>query len=177
LRGERGGSLVHRKNYEKERSVMESFKIDNFRECHKAEFPPFETLKKEECARLALLLRKKLGHPPDSDSLDFVKHVFSQSQYVNGYNADSEDFSIARLARELDIDVSNEIYVNWRRFDEIDRFRFSDFEKYFSDIWYPGPDDIDVFDDSFKWIISVTHSGKVKCLKINGTSGDDEPDN
>ena len=40
--------------------------------------------------------------------------------------------------------------------------------KYFDDIWYPDSDDIDIFDQTLSWILTVLHNGDVKILQIGG---------
>jgi hypothetical protein len=32
---------------------------------------------------------------------------------------------------------------------------------YFSDLWYPGADDIDLFDASVSWVVAIRHDGAV----------------
>lgn len=41
------------------------------------------------------------------------------------------------------------VYINWYRYDQVDEMAFVDLDKCFADIWYPGPDDIDIFDSEF----------------------------
>ena len=41
---------------------------------------------------------------------------------------------------------------------------FAIVSKYFSDIWYPSTDDIDVFDSSVSWILSVNHEGEIRSM-------------
>ncbi|WP_234399978.1 hypothetical protein [Campylobacter concisus] len=39
--------------------------------------------------------------------------------------------------------------------------RFDDLSKFFSDIWYPSLNDIEIFDINLNWIISVRHYGAI----------------
>ena len=48
-------------------------------------------------------------------------------------------------------------------FDDADEMHFGDLDKYFYDIWYPVTDDIDIFDDTFKWLLLIVHNG---CLRM-----------
>jgi hypothetical protein len=57
------------------------------------------------------------------------------------------------------------VYLNWYRFDDIDQIDLAALDQYFSDIWYPGSDDLDVFDDSTDWIVSIAHFGKIRFFK------------
>jgi hypothetical protein len=38
----------------------------------------------------------------------------------------------------------------------------------FADLWYPGPDDIDILDASLSWILAVGHDGEVKLVQLPG---------
>lgn len=46
--------------------------------------------------------------------------------------------------------------------------RFKDLTEHFDYIWYPGPDDIEIFDDSLSWILSVDHGGYLRVLVLDG---------
>jgi hypothetical protein len=69
------------------------------------------------------------------------------------------DIDLLHIFNENEISYSEKIYLNWYRFDRIDEMYVMDVAQYFSDLWYPGADDIDVFDFDLNWIISVTHYG------------------
>jgi len=51
------------------------------------------------------------------------------------------------------------------KFNKFDGFNadeeFDDLFKFFSDIWYPSLDDIEIFDINLNWIISVRHYGDI----------------
>ena len=53
-----------------------------------------------------------------------------------------------------------------RKFNHLYQSILNDTDSYFDDIWYPDADDIDVFDDTVTWILSVAHSGQNKLLKL-----------
>ena len=58
------------------------------------------------------------------------------------------------------------VYINWRHFESLDEMAFVALAKYFDDIWYAGADDIDIFDDTLSWVLSVRHDGEVRALKL-----------
>lgn len=53
-------------------------------------------------------------------------------------------------------------YINWRGFEDIDRLETKALAKYFDDIWYPGPDEIDIWDASYEWIMSIDADGGIR---------------
>ncbi len=59
----------------------------------------------------------------------------------------------------------DELFVQWRIFQEVDKFRRVDLEREFYSIWYPTSDDIEVFDGTLKWIVFVSHHGSISFLK------------
>jgi len=66
----------------------------------------------------------------------------------------------------LGISAEKKVYVNWYRYDNVDEIQFVDLTKYFDDIWYPGLDDIDIFDATFSWILSISHDGAVRSARL-----------
>lgn len=58
------------------------------------------------------------------------------------------------------------MFINWDRYEEIDEMGLDDLNRYFSDIWYPGSDEVDVFDSSFGWFLSVSPEGYVKVVRV-----------
>ena len=80
--------------------------------------------------------------------------------------AEDENFSLKSLLKELDIEVKGKIFINWYRFDNVDEISLDDLSHYFDDLWYPAADAIDVFDNTFGWILSINYSGNISLLKF-----------
>jgi hypothetical protein len=72
---------------------------------------------------------------------------------------------VGRLLRKLGVTSPKKVYLNWYRFDDIDQIDLADLDRYFFDIWYPDSDDLDVFDDSADWIVSIAHHGNVRLFR------------
>ncbi len=85
---------------------------------------------------------------------------------MDNVNAEDDNFDWNKVFNRIGIPVPNEVFINFERFNSIDVFLFNDFCKYFGDIWYPAADDIEVFDATFNWIVSVKHYGLVHYAKI-----------
>jgi len=80
---------------------------------------------------------------------------------LDGFNADEENFDLKAVFRKLNITTPNEICINFNKFESIDILHFDDLFKFFSDIWYPSLDDIEIFDLNLNWIVSVRHYGGI----------------
>lgn len=76
------------------------------------------------------------------------------------------DFDLAKLVQHLGINPAVDIYLNWYRFDEVDMISLGDVSAYWSDIWYPATDDVDIFDESCTWILSVSHAADVSYARL-----------
>ena len=145
---------------------MESFKIDIFKsENNYKSFPDFEKQSNMKCFlyREKFIDILKLGNR-QIDDVEILKLVRDRSKFLADKNADSVSFNLLDLLDELQIPSTEFIYINWFRFNSIDRFKLTDLSENLKYIWYPGPDDIEIFPEDVSWIISIigTHSAAVK---------------
>jgi hypothetical protein len=140
---------------------MDQHKIENFLKANSGlAFPEYMHLDESQATALRNLIAKSVDSS-DLDGLSIVKKLYAAGTEANGIQADDTAFSIERLIRELRVECSENVYLNWYRFDDIDQISLTDLDQYFSDLWYPGSDDLDIFDDSADWVVSITHYGKV----------------
>jgi len=140
---------------------MDIVKIQNF---DGGTFPQFNTLSDAETQEIREDLRKAFRVSEGSSNLDFLKALDSMATNIDQYQADTENFDLRVTLDDLGISPMEQVLVNWYRYDQIDEMSFQDLAKYFHDIWYPGPDDIDILDRTFSWVLSIRHSGTVKLL-------------
>jgi hypothetical protein len=141
---------------------MHDIKITNFkREYPTRDFPRFKTLSTAEGDEIRKILVRKLGLPSDSSSLELVNELDEQSFLAPDLNAESDNFDLKSTVLNAGISPQERIFINWYRFDQIDEMDLDDVSEYFDDIWYPAADHIDIFDDSFSWIVSIGYSGEV----------------
>lgn len=146
---------------------MQTFKIDNFKKEKPGHaFPRFESLGVKETEAVRADLASRLGLPQTVDPLELIRCVGQRARVLRDVDADEASFDIAEALRVEGIRPRPDVYVNWYRFDEIDRMRFDDLAQNFDDVWYPTSDDIDIFDSSFSWILSIDHEGTVKLLRL-----------
>ena len=135
---------------------MDQIKLENFRKEYGFEMPIIRSLSSDEC----LKIREKLLHKFGLKNIDeFFK--IDKFNKLDGFNADEANFDLKTAFSELGIATPNEICINFNKFESIDILRFDDLCKFFSDIWYPSLDDIEIFDINLSFIISVRHYGAI----------------
>lgn len=146
---------------------MDEFKIEHFEAIHgNGSFPAHDHLDDSECRKIRLGLSKKLELESSDDNLELVAELVRSQSLRFEVNAASDRFYLEDALRSFNISAGEFVLVNWYRFDNIDRFRSADLFQHFHDIWYPSADDIDVFDLSLSWIVSVDHEGTVAGVEI-----------
>jgi len=135
---------------------MDQIKLENFRKEYGFDMPVIRSLLPGEC----LKIRENLLH---KFSLDDVDEFFKIDKFsrLDGFSADEENFDLKAVFGKLNIATPNEICINFNKFESIDILRFDDLSKFFSDIWYPSLDDIEIFDINLSFIISVRHYGDI----------------
>ena len=135
---------------------MDQIKLENFRKEYGIKMPIIRSLSLGEC----LKLREKLLH---KFSLNNIDEFFKIDKFnrLDGFNADKENFDIKAVFSELEFATPNEICINFNKFESIDILRFVDLCKFFSDIWYPSLNDIEIFDINLSFIVSVRHYGTI----------------
>ena len=146
---------------------MDQVKIDNFNKGNPEwDFPRYVTLGNKACSNIRSLLRKRLKLASSSGNLALVNEVNLQSEIFSEVRSDDGNFNLKQTLNSLEIKLPKRILINWYRYDDIDEMRFEDLASYFDDIWYPAVDDIDIFDDELKWILSISYSGEMKILRF-----------
>lgn len=135
---------------------MDQIKLENFRKEHGFEMPIVRSLSPDEC----LKIRENLLHKFSLDDIDEFFKIDKFSK-LDGFNADEANFDLKALFSKLNITAPNEICINFNKFESIDILRFDNLSKFFSDIWYPSLDDIEIFDINLSFIFSVRHYGAI----------------
>ena len=137
---------------------MDQIKLENFRKEHGFEMPIIRSLSPDECLKIKENLLHKFSLN-DSEIDEFFK--IDKFSKLDGFNADEVNFDLKTAFNELGIATPNEICINFNKFENIDILHFDDLSKFFSDIWYPSLDDIEIFDINLSFIISVRHYGAI----------------
>ena len=135
---------------------MDQIKLENFRKEHGFEIPIVRSLSNDECIKI----RENLLHKFSLDDIDKFFKIDKFSR-LDGFNADEENFDLKAVFGKLNIATPNEICINFNKFESIDILHFDDLSKFFSDVWYPSLDDIEIFDINLSFIVSVRHYGAI----------------
>ena len=146
---------------------MESFKIEHFRRDNgQSAVLRYQRLSDPEAAELASKLRERLELSRETTSIDLLNHLQLRSSALPGVNADSDEFELDRVFKQLRLPLSANTYVNWSHFDDVDEVNTADLLKWFDYLWYPGADDVDLMPENIEWVLSVQHSGAVRFLDL-----------
>jgi len=150
---------------------MERFKIENYLRDHpNGKFPEVTSLAKDAALRLADELKERMGFPQATGRSEMTQLIDKLGLAIDGIRAGQSGFSVRGALASEDIHPDDRVFVNWHQYDEIDQISLSDFDEYFEYIWYPSADDIDIFDSSFAWVLSVSHDGRLKVLRSDDAS-------
>ena len=140
---------------------MDDFKISMFENENNRRFPLYRSLSGNECR----LLIQRITQIYKLDQGNIESLLASRQSFYDKTNALDDDFSLLTLLRDLEIKPAEDIYINWFKFDKIDILNGEDLNKYFNDIWFQSSDDIDLFDNSLEWTVSIRHDGCVSFIK------------
>ena len=147
--------------------VMDKCKIENYQRTNPGmPFPVWESLLPARCSLFKSRIVVLLGLEPTVDSLVLVNRLNEVASDVGNCGSDPNRLDLLKVFQSQNIDPLGQVYVNWYRFDDIDKIALADLQLHIGDIWYPASDDIDIFDDTLKWISSVTHYGAIRVLKL-----------
>lgn len=140
---------------------MDPFKINNFvREYPGTALPRCSAVGQDEVIYMASILRR--ADPcPGEPATGWLRRCYEASTIMPNVNLEEHEIPLATIFLALSVEPKNYVYLEWGALQNIDRFDLNDLEKYFYDIWYPGADDIELFDETFKWIIFIRHFGSV----------------
>lgn len=130
-------------------------------------FPAHRSLASAETQELRARLRALLRLPQKTDDLRLVQTLASISVDSRSENADDENFSLVRTLGGFGITPQSKLFINFYRFDEIDEMALDDVVQCFRFIWYPHSDDIDIFDSTLSWVLSVSHDGIVSLAELS----------
>lgn len=151
---------------------MEDFKREHFMRDHPETRLPFtRVLSDKESTEIRSKIRARLKFSSDASSLQLAERVFEHSTILADVNPTDADFSLRDLLTKLNIAADTTVFVSWFRYEKIDEFKLSELSRYFSDIWYPGADDVEIFDLSCTWVLIVLHYGAVRLAVLPSDGG------
>jgi hypothetical protein len=139
---------------------MEEFKILLFESEYKLSFPGYEVLSTSACEKLI----NSIAGKHQIDISNFEQQLTSMQSFYKRTDA-LEGFNLLNTLTELKIKPLSKVFLNWYRYEKIDVFKIDDVDNYFYSIWFPSSDDIDLFDESLSWILSIRHDGFIGYIK------------
>jgi len=143
---------------------MQPFKLEHFAAAHPQDaFPSFASIASEEIERLREQLCQAAGIGVGTDWGNLYKHLQDRAEHVKAVNAEDETrFNLDVVLKSLSILPNDSVYLAWDPSrGDVDRIAFADLSRYFDWIWYPASDDIEIFDESFAWLVFVDHEGQL----------------
>ena len=142
---------------------MDFHKILNFKTDNpNLEFPDYKILSDLVKKNLIKSLFYNLKISNDLNGANLSKSIEKKSIII-GKISDGV-FILDDLLSNFGYSANEKIYLNWKNFESIEEMSKLSFNQNFFDIWYPGVDDLDIFDESCNWLLSITHAGIVKAL-------------
>jgi len=144
---------------------MDAFKLENFVQENPGATPPrFAKLSAPESRELTERLLVNAGQPKGTPQ-DILRKLSSLAKSLD-IDISEVETSLLELFWKSGISPGASLYVQWGPFRDIDRFQTDELIRYFYDVWYPGADDIKIFDDSLAWAMFVRHYGGVEVLRL-----------
>ena len=99
---------------------------------------------------------------PSLAGVALARRIRDASTVIDGCNAESDDFDLRNVLRDAGVtSPASSVYVN---VDEMRKVRLDEIAEDLWSIWRPKADDIEIFDDSLSWILSIDHDGNVLIL-------------
>jgi hypothetical protein len=146
---------------------MDEYKLKHFARQNPGKRLPIVSSTEDEVAATRTLLLHRLGLPQATDGLSLVQAIASRSVPLEGLDASRPDFALSHVLQgSLAIHPEEELFLNWRRFDHLDRIQAGELARHFDDVWYPGTDDLDILDAQCRLILSIAHHGGVRLLRF-----------
>lgn len=149
---------------------MQQNKIDNFCRLYSGmSFPAFKSLSRDECVQIRTMISESFRLIDSDAPWRLLQQLHSRASCIGRFDAECTSFDIEALLRRQSIIPGSHAYINWHDLDDIDMMLLGDLSQYFTDIWYPSSDDIEIFDESFRWIIFVDHDGGIGFVRGQGS--------
>jgi len=148
--------------------TIEDFKLERFKIVFPdTEFPVVHALPSEKCVDLKRKLAEKLGLATNVAPVQLLETLYNSFHIERaGIVATDPGFNLGTLLRESGVKTSQQVYINWNQFDHVDEIKLTDLVKYFQYLWYPSSDDVEIFDDTLRWVALVRHDGAVRVVRL-----------
>jgi hypothetical protein len=137
--------------------------------------PPlkFTSLTQREAETLGQQLINRAGLEGVSP-IEMLRGALARAEKLPNVCLDEHEIELAEVLERCEVKPQKRVYIQWRLFEEVDEFDLDELKRVFYYVWYPIADDIELFDDSMRWIVFIEHHGAVSILR-NGQDADDLP--
>ena len=143
---------------------MDSYKLEEFAGDHPGQqYPWVESVQPQEAQRMVSELMSRFC-PSATNASDFI-HFIAEQPMLEEITVLDDEFDFTRLLIDAQIRIPQEILVNFAAFEQLERMRYAEFAKHFRYVYWPATDDLDCFDESLEWIVSIDHDGRITVLK------------
>lgn len=147
---------------------MDAIKIDNFRRSYPGvQFAEFEPLAPDRCIDIRQSVARRLGLPADAPPLEVIAKLHEQAGAELGNAPESGSLDVRITLQKAGVEAGDRVYLNWYRFDDIDEIGVDELSRCFNDIWYPASDDVEVFDGTLSWVLSISHTGRMVLRRLH----------
>lgn len=146
-------------------SIMLKEKKSDYASCEGITFPSFKTVRGNDSWLHEEKIKISFNISQQARYAGIFSQIENSSEKVKEINVEGGNFELSDVFKMYGIQSNTNVFLNWGQFKEIDIISLELLSMFFYDIWYPGSDDIYVYDDSFSWIVNVTHYGAVLILK------------
>jgi hypothetical protein len=148
--------------------TIEDFKIERFKiDFPDAEFPVVHALPSEKCVDLKRKLAEKLGLATNVAPVQLLETLYNSFHIEQaGFVTTDPGFNLDTLLTESGVRTPQQVCINWNQFDHVDEIKLTDLVKYFHYFWYPSSDDIEIFDNTLRWVTLVRHDGAVRVVRL-----------
>jgi hypothetical protein len=114
-------------------------------------------------------LCQRLDLEAESSWQKILKCLSDRAKRVESVDAEADDaFDLRSLVATLQVTAAEHVYLSWDPLrGEVDDIAFADLARYFAWIWYPASDDIEIFDESFSWLLLIGHERDVSLARLD----------
>lgn len=147
---------------------MNKEKLNVFQEENPEElFPNYQELSQDECKKISKKISLKYLHRIEN-GLELARSLYDLSKQIEGESAE-DNFVLTTFLQRNGICAKEECFIDWYRFDQIDKFRTMDIDSTFCYLYYPFADDICLFDDTLEWLLFINHDRTLNICKSAGS--------
>jgi len=125
-------------------------------------FPNYRVLSEEEARGTQANFALNLGLDRSADALAINLECFRRSSLIGSVHEDQQTLDLVRELSKFSIVPPANVLVDWSQFNPVFEMLVEDASRTFFYLWYPGADDLAVFDASGTWMLLILHYGDVR---------------